>query len=333
MDIGIKGIEYYLPESVLTNDELANIYSDWSADKIFNKTGIKSRHIVKSDETASDLAINASIKLFDAGIISPEEIDFLILATQTPDYLLPPTACIIQDKLGLPKTVGAFDFNLGCSAYIYGLALAKSLIQSNIAKNILLLMAETYTKHIHPFDKSVRTIFGDGAAATIVGWGGSKILDFDLGTDGSGFDKLIIPAGGSVLPKSTETSIEYEKDGYIRSDDNIFMDGAEIFNFTIDVVPKTVKKVLNSQRMSLDEIDLFVFHQANEFILNFLRKKIKIPKEKFYVDMEDVGNTVSASIPIALKRAELEGRICKGDKVMLVGFGVGLSWGSTIIEY
>ena len=333
MNIGIKAIEYYLPDMILTNEELAELYPDWSADKIFDKTGIKYRHVADTNETASDLAIRAAKKLFDTEVINPEEIDFVLLATQTPDYLLPTTACIIQDKLGLPKSIGALDFNLGCSAYIYGLALSKGLINTGIAKNVLLITSETYTKHIHPFDKSVRTIFGDAAAATLVGIGDSEIFGFDLGTDGSGYDKLIIPAGGSVLPKSEETSKEYEEDGYIRSKDNLFMDGTEIFNFTIGVIPKTIKNILTKNNLTIEDIDLFIFHQANKFMLDFLRKKLKIPMEKFYINMEDTGNTVSASIPIALKRAELEGRIFRGNKVMLVGFGVGLSWGSTIIRY
>ncbi len=333
MNIGIKAIEYYLPDKLLTNEELAELYSDWSADKIFNKTGIKYRHVADIDETASDLAIRAAKKIFNTGVTKPEEIDFVLLATQTPDYMLPTTACVIQDKLGIPKSAGALDFNLGCSGYIYGLALAKGLINTRIANNVLLIMSETYTKHIHPFDKSVRTIFGDAAAATLVGAGDSEILEFDLGTDGSGKDKLIVPAGGAVLPKSEETSKEYEENGNIRSKDNLYMDGVEIFNFTIKVVPKTIKNNLTENDLTIEDIDLFVLHQANKFILDFLRKKLRIPEDKFYINMEDTGNTVSASIPIALKRAILEGRVNKGDKVMLVGFGVGLSWGSTIIRF
>lgn len=333
MKIGIKAIEYYLPEKVLTNEELAKIYLDWSAEKIYEKTGISNRHISGENEKASDMAVKAARKMFASQVVKAEEIDFVLFATQTPDYILPTSACIIQDKLGIPKSAGALDFNLGCSAYVYGLAVAKGLINIGVAKNVLLLMSETYTKHIHPLDKSVRTIFGDGAAAILISTCESEIMDFDLGTDGSGFDKLIIPAGGAVLPKTVNTSIEKEQDGYIRSEDNIFMDGTEIFNFSIRVVPETVKKILQKNNLKIDDIDLFVFHQANKFMLDFLRKKIKIPKEKFYVNIEDIGNTVSASIPIALKRAELEGKIAKGNLVMVVGFGVGLSWGSTIIRF
>lgn len=333
MSIGIKAIEYVLPEKILTNEELSTIYEDWTADKILKKTGIASRHIASEEECASDLAEKAARKLFSSGDVTPEEIDFILLATQSPDYILPTTACIIQDRLGIPQTAGALDFNLGCSAYIYGLMLAKSIVNTGIAKKILLITSETYTKHIHPLDKSTRTIFGDAATATLICEGRNMIGDFDLGTDGSGKDALIIPAGGARAPKSKITAQQIKDNGSVRSLDNLFMDGAEVFNFTIRVVPQSIKNILNKHSLAIDDIDLFVFHQANEFMLNFLKKKMKIPDEKFYINMKDIGNTVSSSIPIALKRAEEEGRIKENDKVLIIGFGVGLSWGSTIITY
>lgn len=333
MGIGIKAIEYVHPEKKLTNEELAQIYSDWTAEKIFMKTGIKSRYVVSDGECASDLAEKAARKLFKSGVITPEEIDFILLATQSPDYQLPTTACILQDRLGIPQKAGALDFNLGCSAYIYGLAMAKSLINTRMAKNVLLLTAETYTKHIHPMDKSTRTIFGDAAAVTLICGDSHEIGEFDFGTDGSGKDALIIPSGGARLPRSEATAKEQEDNDTIRSQDNLFMDGTEVFNFTIHVVPQSVKNILEKHNLILDDIDLFVFHQANKFMLDFLRKKIKIPEEKFYVNIQDIGNTVSSTIPIALKRAEEEGRLCKGNKVLITGFGVGLSWGSTILNW
>lgn len=333
MYIGIEAIEYALPENVLTNNELAEIYGDWTAQKILDKTGIAQRHIAADNECASELAEKAAKKLFDSGVISPEKIDFILLATQSPDYKLPTTACILQNRLGIPQASGALDFNLGCSAFIYGLAMAKSFIYSGIAKNVLLLTAETYSKHIHPLDKSTRTIFGDGAAATLLCEDGHAIGDFDLGTDGSGKDALIIPAGGTRLPRSMDTAIEKESNGSIRSQDNLFMDGTDVFNFSIRVVPQCVKNILKKHNLMLDDIDLFIFHQANKFMLDFLRKKMEIPLEKFYVNMQDTGNTVSSTIPIALKRAEEEGRLHKGKKILIIGYGVGLSWGSTILTW
>lgn len=331
MNIAITAIEYYLPTRLLTNRDLAKQYPDWTVDKIYEKTGINNRHITKTGETAYDLALKAAKKLFNTGVISPSEIDFILLATQSPDYILPTTACILQDALGIPKTSGALDFNLGCSAYIYGLALSKSLINSQIAKNVLLIMSETYSKHINPLDKSARTIFGDAAAASLISTNGFNIGNFDLGTDGSGKDALIIPSGGARLQKSEKTAIEINDNGSIRSSNDLYMDGPEIFSFTIRTVPQTIKKCLEKNHLTFADIDLFVFHQANKFMLDYLRKKIKISPEKFYMNMSDIGNTVSASIPIALKRAITENKIKPGDKIMLVGFGVGLSWGSTII--
>lgn len=333
----IDAIEYCLPQGVLTNAELCVGSENWSDEKIFSKVGIRARHVTREGECASDLAEHAARALFEKHDVDPATIDFILLATQSPDYLLPTTACILQDRLGIPTSAGALDFNLGCSAYIYGLMVAKGLVASGLATHVLLLTAETYTKHLHADDMSVRTIFGDGAAATLVSADGKGAIigEFDVGTDGSGFENLIIKKGGMRYPGGMESGCstpDNENETNQNSHpDNLFMDGAEIFNFTLRVVPKTVKRVLEKSGIVKDDIDLFVFHQANGFMLDFLKKKLKIPDEKFFVDMEDIGNTVSASIPIALKRASDAGLIHPGDKVMLVGFGVGLSWGATII--
>jgi 3-oxoacyl-[acyl-carrier-protein] synthase III len=336
MKIGIKAIAYHLPEDVLTNDDLAKVYKDWTPEKILGKTGIEQRHISKNTETAVDLAYYAAEKLFTEEGVDRKVVDFVILATQSPEYFLPTSACVLQNRLGLSKKVGALDFNLGCSAYIYGLALAKSLVLSGVASNVLLLMAETYSKYIHPMDKSNRTIFGDGAAATLISTGEevAEIGGFDFGTDGSGAECLIVPAGGARKPWSSETAIEVlDENGSIRTENNLYMAGADVFNFTIDVVPNTVNEILQKENIQKEQIDLFIFHQANKFMLDYLRKKIKIDKDKFYMNFSDIGNTVSATVPIAIKRAQQEGRLKKGDKVLLAGFGVGLSWGSTVLTW
>lgn len=333
----ITHISYFLPEKTLTNDDLAIEYeSNWNSKKIYKKTGIKSRHIAAT-ETTSQLAVQAAEKLFSESGFPKDKIDFLLLCTQSPDYFLPTTACIVQDILGLPTSCGAFDFNLGCSGFVYGLAIAKGLIAGGMAKNVLLLTVETYTKYIHPKDKSVRTIFGDGAAATLITHEEGdpcKIGEFVFGTDGKGASNLIVPAGAMAMPKSEETAKEMvDEQGNVRSLNNLYMNGPEIFNFTLDIVPDTVKSLLARAKLSMDDIDLFVFHQANKFMLDSLRDKIGIPDEKFYVNMEDKGNTVSATIPIAMKDALDEGRIRRGDKLMLVGFGVGYSWAGCIVEW
>jgi len=331
----ITCVSYALPESVLTNDELATLYPGWTADKIFEKTGIRERHISAANETAGDLGEKAARRLFAEHAVDPKTIDFILLATQSPDYFLPTTACLLQDRLGIPTSAGALDFNLGCSAYIYGLSLAKGLIASEVAKNVLLITAETYTKHIHPMDKSVRTIFGDGAAATLVAAAEAEgIGQFVLGTDGSGYDKLIVPSGGLRLCPSVDTATEITDDsGNTRSQDHLFMDGTEIFSFTIATVPRAVREVLAKNHLEMEDVDLFVFHQANRYMLDFLRKKCKINPLKFYMNFADCGNTVSASIPVALARAVQDGTLKPGMKMMLVGFGVGLSWGAVVLKW
>lgn len=328
---GILGIEYALPDTVLSNEELAAEYQTWTAEKILKKTGIKTRHISKNGETAADLGYVAARKIIDSGIVKQEDIDYLILVTQTPDYLLPTSACILQERLGLGKNTGAFDINLGCSGFIYGLSVAKGLVDSEIATNVLLVTAETYTKHINVLDKSTRTIFGDGAAATLIGKNGMQIGSFDLGTDGSGSNLLMIPSGGARLSRSPSTSVVHDYDGNFRSQDNLYMDGTGVFEFTIREVPGSVERLLSKEKMDKEKIDLFVFHQANQYMLDFLQRYMKIQKEKFYINMSDTGNTVSASIPIALKRAMEDRTIIGKQTILLCGFGVGLSWGSTII--
>ena len=334
MKIFIKEIAYALPEKVLTNEDLAKIYPEWTAEDIKKKTGISSRHIVSDGEHASDLAEKATKDLFAKSDLKPEDVDFVILITESPDYILPPTACILQDKLGIPRSAGAFDINLGCSGYIYGLAVSKGLITAGVAKNILLLTADTSSKYINPNDKSTRTLFGDAATATWVSTTGKfEIGSFDLGTDGGGYNSLIVPAGGSRLPISPETAVEQvDENGYTRNQQNLYMDGAGIFNFTLEVVPKTVSNVLEKNAVTDENIGLYIFHQANQYMLNCLRRKLKIDADRFYINMEDVGNTVSATIPIAIKRNLEDGTMPTLGNIVLTAFGVGLSWGSVVLR-
>lgn len=336
----IKAIEYALPNTELNNDTLAEINAEWSVEKIEEKTGIRARRIAAQNECASDLGVQAADKLFSTHNISPDDIDYLLFCTQSPDYLLPTTACIMQDRLQLPKTCGALDFNLGCSGYVYGLGLAKGLVESSQAANILLITAETYSKFIHEKDRSIRTIFGDGASATLIQ---SKIINgkkdrfigpFVYGSDGTGYKNLIVPAGSGRLPISSETSkVSIDEYGNSRSQNNLYMNGPEIFNFTLREVPKSIDQLFAKSGYDISDVDIFIFHQANKFILNHLRKKLKIPKEKFYMSFRDYGNTVSSTIPIALHDAIKDGKISHGDVVLLAGFGVGYSWGSTLIRW
>lgn len=326
----IKAIEYYLPEKVLTNEQIAERFPEWSAEKVANKVGISERHLSADDETASDLAFKAAEKLFANNGGTREQIDFILFNSQSVDYKLPSSSCILQDKLGLSTACGAFDMNLGCSGYEYGLAVAKGLLSAGIAKNVLLLTAETYSKYIHPEDKGNQTIFGDAATATIVSTDGfAEIGEFVLGTDGSGADTLIVNTGGARTPNKTNVSITHEN-GNIQWEDNLYMDGAAIFNFTSDAVPLMVEQILSKENLQQDDVNLWVFHQANKYMINYLRKLMCIEKDKFFVYMDKVGNTVSNTIPIALCEAKKADRL-RGN-VLLAGFGVGLSWGATVLR-
>jgi 3-oxoacyl-[acyl-carrier-protein] synthase-3 len=337
MDATIRAIEYYLPPNILSNENLAAEFPDWTMDKIEGKTGIVERHIVSADECASDLAEAAARKLFASGASTPGDIDYLLLCTQSPDYFLPTTACVLQDRLGIPTHAGALDFNLGCSGFVYGLGLAQGLIQSGQASNVLLITAETYSKFIHTRDKSVRTLFGDAAAATLISaTESSRELKsgYVFGTDGRGAANLMVPAGGMRRPTSPETAEEVcDENGNCRSANNLVMNGGAIFNFTLQAIPDCVSRLLARTGRRLQDIDLFVFHQANRYMLDHLRKKLKIPPEKFYLWLSSCGNTVSSTIPIALKHAVEDGRLKNGQLAMLVGFGVGYSWGATLVEW
>lgn len=331
----IKSIASYFPARTLDNEELARAFGDWDAAKILEKTGIASRHVCSSVECASDLGVGAAQKLLATGACSPRDIDFLLFCTQSPDYFLPATACTLQSRLGLNTDCGALDFNQGCSGFIYGLSLAKGLVETGAARNVLLITAETYTKFINPRDRSARTIFGDGAAATLVSAveaDDALIGPFVFGTDGRGARSLIVPAGGMRQPVTPETAVEVEDGGNWRSPQNLYMDGPEIFNFTLRVVPAAVKQLLEKTGLQLEQVDYFVFHQANKFMLDRLQAKLRIPAQKFCLFLETCGNTVASTIPIALEYAHGAGHVKAGDKVMLIGFGVGLSWAATMIE-
>lgn len=327
----IKALSYYLPERLVTNVDLVKEFPEWSVDKVSQKVGVEVRHLAAEDETAGDMAEKAARRLFAENNIDPKEIDFVMLCTQSPDYFLPSTACILQNKLGIPISAGAFDYNLGCSGCIYGMAVAKGLITAGIAKNVLLLTAETYNKYLHPSDKSNRSIFGDGAAACLISTDGfAEIGEFVLGTDGGGANNLIVKTGGARQRERTGLYVE-DEEGHTWYDDYLYMNGSAIFNFTLDAVPVMVKDILTKNGLEKDHINYYIFHQANKFMLNTIRKVCVLPKEKFYVDLATSGNTVSSTVLIGLKKCIDKHLIESGDKVMISGFGVGLSWGGTVL--
>lgn len=322
MEAFIKHISCYLPTGSLSNDEIANRFPEWDSEKIFQKIGIKNRNITDEDQFTSDIATEAIDALCLEHGVDKSSIDYLIVCTQSPDYYLPATACIVQYKAGLSTNCGSIDINQGCSGYIYGLSLAKGLVVAKIAKNVVLVTAEMYSKHIHVLDKGNLSIFGDAACATLISDEGLyRIGEFSLGSDGSGAENLIVKNGGMKGNKTLDNEIP--------NDNHLYMNGPAIFNFTAKAVPELIYSTIKKNNESLESINQFIFHQANTFMLEYLRKKITIPKEKFLIDMEDYGNTVSSTIPIVL-RNKID---CKKalEKILLAGFGVGYSWGAVVI--
>ena len=330
----IKHISYHLPDKILSNDDFFSIFPE-SKQKIdsFNKIGIKKRHIVSDGELASDLAIKSAQKLLLEYDIDIKSIDFILFCAQEFDYFTPTTACVIHERLNLSKNCGALDFNLGCSGYAYGLSLAKGLIEGVGLKNVLLLTASTITRKVHPKDRSLRFLFGDAACATLISSRENDgIHDFIFGTDGSGAEKIIVKDGGSrnkiEIGSHDEIIDDFEN---ITTRAHVNMNGVSVFSFSVKTVPNLINEILAKNNKELSEIDLFIFHQANLFIIETIRKKMNIPEHKVFNYIELVGNTVSSSIPIALSEAIKCDKAKKGDRILLVGFGVGLSWSGTII--
>ena len=319
MNLIIDQIEYYLPERLITNDYLSE-HSGIDADFLQNKIGIHQRHIAGENESISDMALAASNKLFEKTDITRKDIDFLIVCTQNPDYKLPTTACIIQDRLDLPNSCFAFDINLGCSGFVYSMIIADSFIKSGIIKNALLIMVDQYSKIIDYNDKNTASLFGDAASAILLKQDENKrgIIDSTWGTDGSGFDKLILHNSGIVSdPEKSPT---------------LYMNGREIFKFSMKVVPQSVNQILNRNNLKISDIDYFVLHQANNYMLREIQKRLEIDDSQMIIDMTNYGNTVSSTIPITLKNLIDAKKIAPGQLLILSGFGVGLSWGTILYK-
>ncbi len=319
-------IAIHLPERVETNEQLQEEHPNWNMERIHSKTGIARRHIAAPDECASDLGVAAAKKLFEQQDINPKSIDFLLLCTQTPDYPLPTTACLMQDRLGLPTSCGALDFNLGCSGFVYGLSIADGLIRSGAVKRVLLVTAETYSKYIHPADRSLRTIFGDGAAATLIDAADEPSLGaFQFGTDGSGADTLLVAKGGARA-----LACAHKPRHRHRWESDLYMDGPSLINFTVEAVPQLVDGVLTRSGLKREDIDLFIMHQATYKMLTQLQERLKLPDGRMPIVLENYGNTVSSTIPIAIDELRKEGRLKPNTRSMLIGFGVGWSWAGCV---
>ena len=333
MGAKIKNIEFITPSIKLTNDDLKNEFQDYNFKRFETRVGIRQRFVAAKNETTLSLAEKACNKLLEKSNLKRNQIDYLILCTQSPEYKLPTTACILQDRLGLSKDIGAFDFNLGCSGYVYGLFLANKIVCKE-KKNILLVTSETYSKLLHPEDRSNRSIFGDAATATWVQYSETdEIGDFVLGTDGSGFDKLIVKNGGDKYPFIHDPEKLSYGSGNNYTENNLYMDGPEIYNFTSTRIPEVINGTLKKNNLQENQVDQFILHQANKILLNQIRVSLGIAKEKFYINLDNYGNTVSNTIPIALKEYLDENKDQKNTKsIILTGFGVGLSWASCLIK-
>ena len=323
MKAKISAISYYLPEKTEGSIEWNQENPDWLMPKIIAKTGIEQCHISADAETAVDMAISAGKNLLNK-ISSKEDIDLLILVTQSPDYVLPTSACIVQDRLELSQCCMSFDMTLGCSGFVYALSVATSLMETRVANKAVIICADTYTKYIAKDDRTCRTIFSDGAAAVLLEKNDvDSIGPFELGTDGSQYDRLIVRGSGArqeIRPTNAHPAV-------------LEMKGSDVFLFTMRVIPKCIKDLLEKIKLSIDDIDLFVFHQASKLVIDNLVRHLSLNPKKVFTNYQKIGNTVSATIPIALKDAQDQGCVKDGDKVLLVGFGVGLSWGATLIRW
>lgn len=302
-------------------------------DRTMKKIGVVERRIT-TDESAGDLAFNAATKLFDEYDIDRNETDFILLCVQHPDYQMPHTSAHIQHRLGLPNRVGTMDISLGCSGYIYGLATAKGLIEAGMAKKILFLTSSIYSKYINAKDVAIRPLFGDGATATWIETADIESLRaFVFGSDGSRYDKLYIPVGGSrLMPRDNPEIFEYDEHKNYHSNYEVQMDGSAIAYFTLREVPPLVDDVLDAAKISRADLDYCIFHQANEMMLNFVREKCNLNDVPFHNDIRNCGNLVSGSVPYAIEQVAENVDVTTLKNVLLTGFGVGLSWAGCIAD-
>ena len=329
MSCSIKKIEYVFASTEVNNDHFKNLFPEYDFERFEKKVGIKSRYRCNSDENILTLAKQSCEKLFIHSNVKKENIQFLILCTQSPEFNIPTNSCVLQKELGLSNSIGTFDYNLGCSGYIYGLSIAKGLINSGQVENVLLVTSETYSKYIHQEDLLNQLIFSDSSSATLIEKSDEDgINEFIFGTDGSGYEKLIVRNNFFNKSINPKTSIYNGFNKY--TDNNLYMDGPSIFNFTIQTIPRLLLDTLEKNNILVKEVDFFILHQANRFLIESIRKFANIGKDKFIIDMENYGNTVSSSIPIALKNTLLEHNNPRN--IILCGFGVGLSWSSVLIS-
>jgi 3-oxoacyl-[acyl-carrier-protein] synthase-3 len=334
MSANIKAISYYLPERIYSNEEYFQEFPETKTANL-EKVGVEKRHLAGKNELASDMAFAAAEKLFSEHKIDRNEIDFLIVSILEHDFYAPTSGCFLHGKLGLKKKCGAIDFDLGCSAYVYGLGLADGIMRSMGAKTVLLLTVSVLTKKFHQKDRSSRFVFGDAASATLLTYSEKENMGpFVFGTDGVGYEKIMVRDGAARFPITENSSQEIKDEfGNITAMENLVMDGMGVFLFSIRTVPPMIEELLAKAGLTQNEIDLFIFHQPNVFLNETLRKKMGIPETKFVHCMKDFGNTVQNTIPIAIYESQKSGKLKPGMTVVLAGFGSGLSWAATIVRF
>lgn len=337
-NIAISAMNACLPQRAVDNRNFSDFFSAEDADKVIQMTGIRYRRWADPSIVASDLAFYASKQLLEETNLKPEEIDALLFCTVTADYRMPATAFVLHDRLKLPKSTLCLDINIGCSGFVYSLAMASSLLDAQGLKRILIINAHTAINYTPKRDKATSLLFGDGATATIVEKKEShdnkiSASSYSLNSDGSGYQAIIKEAGGYRIPTSRETLIEKEReDGSFRNDEHARMDGPAVFDFTITQVPRDIKNIMQFTGNSIDDIDYYIFHQANLFIIKHISKKLKIPMEKIPLTLEKYGNLSSASLPLTIV-SELKDAFKNGAKtVLMTAFGVGLSWASAVMN-
>lgn len=327
--VGIRAMAACVPQTVAYNKDLTNIMSEEEVEKMISSVGIHERRICDDDVLASDLCFKAAKKLMEDNDIAPESIDMLLFMSQTADYRSPATACILQNRLGLPKDCAAMDLSLACSGYTYGLSAAMAYASMDGINRILLLDGETFSKVVNPLDKVNVPLYGDAGTATLIEKGDFSESIFVLRTDGSGEDAVKIPAGMRHPITADSLVVKEREDGNFRSDLQVYMDGMDVFNFAIKVVPKGVKEILAQENLTHEDVDWLVFHQSNKFMTDFFIKKLKINPDKVPYCIQKYGNTSSASVPLTIC-SELSGHRDK-ERFIMCGFGAGLSWGTVMM--
>lgn len=327
-------IDYALGASRVDAEMMQADNPHWDFRRLQRKTGVDSLPVARPGETALDMGVTAAQKLFEENHIKKEAVDGLIFCTESPDHLIPPNSCIAQDRLGLRRDILAFDVGLACSGFTHSLTLTKSLIGSGQLNAVLLLLGDTYSHHIHPQDRSVRPIFGDGVCAALLSAqpGKYELLDCDYGTDGSGYRNFFVESGGARQRQRVENATRLDHSGTMKSRNHIQMDGKAMLDFFSREVPLSIEKLLERNGCELSDIDHFIFHQASTVILERLRLALGIDAERLHQKMHDTGNLVSASVPVALKIVEEEGKIKPDQTILLCGFGAGLSWSSMLLR-